>query len=354
MFSVKHYLRKDVAFQAAVETEKDLASKPTLSRFENSVDKKVIVETNELFVETFIESHIEPPEELILDFDATDDKIHGHQEFRHYHGYYREYCYLPLYVFCGEHLLSSFLRPSDIDGAAYSWGILALLVKRFRKVWPEVKIIFRADGGFCRHKIFNWCEKNNVDFIVGLGSNNVLQTKIKDTKNMVEVNFNNTKEKQRLFTEFKYAAKTWKRERKVVAKIEHNSLGANTRFVVTNLKEVKEEIYDDFYCARGNMENHLKQQKLDLFSDRTSCQKWWANQFRLLLSSCAYTLVLALKNKTLKTTELKNARCSTIRLKLFKIGAVVISNTRRIKLMLSSSFPHQNLFAQISAKLSPG
>ena len=348
------YLRKDIAMQTAVEQEGLLASKSTLSRFENSIDRKVIIEINKLLVETFIKSFTKPPKQLILDFDTTDDLIYGHQEFRHYHGYYREYCYTPLYVFCDKHLLTCFLRPSNLDGATHTWAILALLVKRLRETWPKVKIIFRADCGFCRHRIFNWCEKHDVYYIVGQPGNNVLQTKISNLKNKVAKKYNKSMEKQRMFTEFYYAAATWKRERRIIAKIEHNNLGENTRFIVTNLPNVKHEVYEDIYCARGNMENRIKQQQLDLFADRTSCHKWWPNQFRLLLSGCAYTLIIALQEITLKATELVTAQCHSIRLKLFKIGAVIIYNTRRIKFMLPSAFAYQDLFIKIGTKLCPG
>lgn len=347
------FLRKDIMLQTAVGYDKELASKSTLSRFENSIDREVIVAMNKLLVEIFIASFSKPPKELILDFDATDDVIHGHQEFRHYHGYYREYCYLPLYVFCKEHLLASFLRPSNVDAATHAWAILALLVKRLRQEWPGVKIIFRADCGFCRYRIFNWCEKNNVNYIVGLPGNNKLQILAKDIKEQVINNYNEMGEKQRQFSEFHYAAGTWSKERRVIVKAEHTMLGENTRFIVTNLDGDTQKLYDKLYCARGNMENCIKQQ-LDLFSDRTSCHRWWANQFRLMLSGYAYVLFTAMKNLALKGTELAKAQCHTIRLKILKIGAVVIRNTRKVKLLLSSSYPYQDLFQQIANKLCPG
>jgi len=347
------FLRKDIMLQTAVGYDKELASKSTLSRFENSINREVIVAMNKLLVEIFIASFSKPPKELILDFDATDDVIHGHQEFRHYHGYYREYCYLPLYVFCKEHLLASFLRPSNVDAATHAWAILALLVKRLRQEWPGVKIIFRADCGFCRYRIFNWCEKNNVNYIVGLPGNNKLQILAKDIKEQVINNYNEMGEKQRQFSEFHYAAGTWSKERRVIVKAEHTMLGENTRFIVTNLDGDTQKLYDKLYCARGNMENCIKQQ-LDLFSDRTSCHRWWANQFRLMLSGYAYVLFTAMKNLALKGTELAKAQCHTIRLKILKIGAVVIRNTRKVKLLLSSSYPYQDLFQQIANKLCPG
>ena len=346
-------LRKDVAMQTAVGNDKNLASKSTLSRFENSIERQTIVEMNKLLVEAFIDSYSNPPKELILDFDATDDKIYGNQEFRHYHGYYREYCYLPLHVFCGDKLLTSFLRPSNIDGAKYSWAILSLLVKRFRQEWPNVKITFRADCGFCRHKIFSWCERNNVDYIVGLPGNNTLQALSKNLREKVIEDYGRDKIKQRQFDEFYYSAGTWNKKRRTIVKAEYNSLGSNTRFIVTNLDGDAEQLYNDIYCARGNMENYIKQQQLELFSDRTSCPKWWANQFRVMLSGFAYTLFTTMKEICLQGTELAKAQCHTIRIKLLKIGSVVIRNTRRVKFLLSSSYPYQNLFCQISKKLCP-
>jgi hypothetical protein len=297
-------LRKDIMLQTAVGYAKELASKSTLSRFENSINREVIVAMNKLLVEIFIASFSKPPKELILDFDTTDDIIHGHQEFRHYHGYYREYCYLPLYVFCKEHLLASFLRPSNVDAATHAWAILALLVKRLRQEWPGVKIIFRADCGFCRYRIFKWCEKNNVDYIVGLPGNNKLQILAKDIKEQVINNYNETGEIQRQFSEFHYAAGTWSKERRVIVKAEHTMLGENTRFIVTNLDGDTQKLYDNVYCARGDMENRIKQQQLDLFSDRTSCHRWWANQFRLMLSGYAYVLFTAMKNLALLTLSI--------------------------------------------------
>ena len=346
-------LRSDIAMQTAVGSDKELASKSTLSRFENSIDRKSIIAMNKLLVETFINSFTNPPKELILDFDATDDKIHGHQEFRHYHGYYREYCYLPLYVFCGDKLLTSFLRPSNIDAAKYSWAILSLLVKRFREQWPNVKIIFRGDCGFCRHKMFDWCDKNNVDYIVGLPGNKRLQELAKEIKEKVIGDYDKDEIKQRQFDQFYYAAKSWSKKRRAIVKAEHTLLGENTRFIVTNLEGAPQQLYDELYCARGNMENYIKQQQLELFADRTSCHKWWANQFRVMLSSCAYVLFTTMKELLLQGTELAKAQCHTIRIKLLKIGSIVIRNTRRVKFLLSSSYPYQNLFYQIAHKLYP-
>ena len=346
-------LRKDPGFQTAINCDYDLASASTLSRFENSVSRKTIVEINKTFVETFIASFKKEPKELILDFDPTDDPIHGHQENRHYNGYYESYCYLPLYVFCGEQLLVSYLRPCNIDGAKHAWAILSLLVKRFRQKWPNVKIIFRGDSGFCRHKMLEWCDKNNVGYIVGIAKNNRLLKLSATLRTEASVLCEQTEKKQRLFREFQYAAKSWKHRKRIIIKAEHTLFGANPRFIVTNLEGDPQKIYEEIYCARGDMENRIKEQQLDLFAGRTSCHEWWANNFRLLLSSCAYVLMSGIRRIALKGTSLSKAQCGTIRLKLLKIGAIIIRNTRRIKFLLSSSYPYQDLFCKIHHKLCP-
>jgi len=346
-------LRKDPGFQTAINTDSDLASSSTLSRFENSITRKTIVEINKMFVETFISSFKKEPKELILDFDPTDDTIHGHQENRHYNGYYESYCYLPLYVFCGEQLLVSYLRPCNIDGAKHVGAILSLLVKRFRQKWPNVKIIFRGDSGFCRNKMLEWCDKNNVGYIVGTARNNRLLKLSSALRTEASLLCKETEKKQRLFGEFQYAAKSWNHEKRIIVKAEHTLLGANPRFIVTNLKGDPKHLYEKIYCARGDMENRIKEQQLDLFADRTSCSDWWANHFRLMLSSCAYVLISGMRRIVLKGTILAKAQCGTIRLKLLKIGAIIIRNTRKIKFLLSSSYPYKDLFYKIHFKLCP-
>jgi len=346
-------LRKDPGFQTAINTDSDLASSSTLSRFENSITRETIVEINKTFVETFIASFKKAPRELILDFDPTDDTIHGNQENKHYNGYYESYCYLPLYVFCGEQLLVSYLRPCNIDGAKHAWPILSLLVKRFRQKWPNVKIIFRGDSGFCRNKMLEWCDKNSVGYIVGIGKNSRLLKSSITLRTEASSLCKETEKKQRLFDEFQYAAKSWKHKKRIIVKAEHTLLGANPRFIVTNLEGDPKYLYEEIYCARGDMENRIKEQQLDLFADRTSCHEWWANHFRLMLSSCAYVLMSAIRRIALKGTSLAKAQCGTIRLKLLKIGAIIIRNTRKIKFLLSSSYPYQDLFCKIHHKLCP-
>ena len=249
-------------------------------------------------------------------------------------------------------MLASYLRPSNIDGAKHAWAITALLVKGLRKKWPDVKIIFRGDSGFCRQKMLTWFEKNNVSYIVGMPSNAVIKKLTVELVLLAENSFKETNLKQKLFSEIRYAAKTWSSERKVIVKAEHSELGDNTRYVVTNLEGTAQELYEKIYCGRGEMENRIKEQQLDLFADRTSCHNWWPNQFRVLLSSLAYILLETIRREYLQKTELAQATVGTIRLKLLKIGAVVIRNTRKIKLMFSSHYPYQSLFINLVKSLA--
>ena len=347
-------LRHDLALQTAAGRDRALASPSTLSRFENAADRAWAWRIHEVLIEGFIASHPEPPEELILDFDATDDAVHGRQEGRFFHGYYDHYCFLPLYVFCGERLLVSYLRPSKIDGARHAWAILSLLVKKLRQAWPEVRIIFRGDGGFCRHKMLGWCERHGVGYIVGLAKNTRLNGLAAPWMEAAATGFTARGIKQRLFGEFTYAAATWSTERRVIARIEHSAKGANPRYVVTNLKGDGQDLYERLYCARGDMENRIKEQQLDLFADRTSCHKWWPNQFRLLLSSLAYTLLETIRRIGLKGTDMARAQAGTIRLKLLKIGAVILRNSRRLRFHLSSACPDKALFMLVAIRLDPG
>lgn len=346
-------LRHDPALQTAVGRDVDMASAATLCRFENSVDKKSLWSLSSVLVDIFIESYKKAPEEIILDFDATDDEVHGKQEGRFFHGYYDHYFFLPLYVFSGNHLLAAYLRPSNIDGAKHSLGILALLVNRLRKEWPKTRIIVRADSGFCRWKMMRWCDNHGVDYILGLAKNAVLVKEAQPLLDEVHECFLQTGKKQKLFEETLYAAKTWDKERRVIIKAEHLEKGSNPRFVVTSLPDAPEQLYTR-YCARGEMENRIKEQQLCLFADRTSCSKWLPNQFRVLLSALAYTLINAIRDKALVGTELARARCDTIRLKILKIGAAIIKNTRRITLMLSGACPYKELFRLAASRLHAG
>ena len=347
-------LRFDLALQTAAGRDRALASPSTLSRFENAAGRAWAWRVHEVLVAGFIASFDAPPEELILDFDATGDAVHGKQEGRFFHGYYDHYCFLPLYVFCGERLLVSYLRPSKIDGAKHAWAILVLLVKKLRQAWPGVRIVFRGDGGFCRHKMLGWCERHGVGYIVGLAKNKRLNRLAASWMETAEKGFAASGVKQRLFGEFTYAAGTWKRTRRVIARIEHGPKGANPRYIVTNLEGGAQELYEKLYCARGDMENRIKEQQLDLFADRTSCHKWWPNQFRLLLSSLAYTLLETIRRIGLAGTDMARAQAGTIRLKLLKIGAVILRNSRRVRFHLSSACPNKALFMRTAERLDPG
>ena len=347
-------LRQDVALQTAVERDQWLASASTLCRFENRADRETAWRLHEVLLDQFIASFKRAPKKLILDFDATDDPVHGEQDGRFFHGYYRHYCFLPLYVFCGHQLLVSYLRPSNIDGAKHGWAILSLLVKRLRQVWPKVRIIFRGDGGFCRWKMLRWCDHHEVGYIIGLAKNKRLNRLTASLQDEAAACFAATGHKVRWFTDFQYAARSWDGARRVIAKIEHSQHGVNPRYVVTNLEGDAKQLYDKLYCTRGDMENRIKENQLDMFGDRTSCQHWWPNQFRLLLASLAYTLIEAIRRIALKGTELANAYVGTIRLKLFKIGAVILKNTRRIRFLLASGCPYKELYFLAANRLAPG
>jgi hypothetical protein len=331
-------LRNDPAIQLFAgnlpEDTAPLASPSTLCRIENRITRDELVAMNRLFVEWYIESFETPPEEIILDFDATNDPVHGEQMNRFFHGYYDEYCFLPLYVFSCEQMLCAYLRPSDIDAAKHAWAILALITKRLRQVWPNVRIVFRGDSGFCRWKMLRWCEKNRVNYIVGIGKNPRLEEESESWRDAAETQYILTDQKQRLFGEFLYAAKTWDRPRRIIVKAEHTRLGANTRYVVTDLDGRPQKTYDEIYCARGEMENRIKEQQLMLFADRTSCHDFLANQFRLMLSSFAYVLLETLRRTALAATPLAHAQVSTIRVTLLKIAARVTISARRILLSL--------------------
>jgi len=346
-------LRLDLAIQTALGRTQELASSSTLCRWENRADREAAWRMHEVIVEQFIASYKRVPKKLILDFDATDDAVHGKQEGRFFHGYYDHYCFLPLYVFCGNQLLVSYLRPSKIDGAKHAWAILALLVKRLRQAWPQVQIIFRGDSGFCRWRMLSWCERHNVGYIVGIAKSKRLNALTAQLQRDAQDGYAEFGTKVRWFSDIHYAAGSWDRKRRVIAKIEHTDKGSNPRYVVTNLNGDGKALYEKLYCARGEMENRIKEQQLDLFADRTSCHRWWPNQFRLLLSSLAYMLLEAIRRLALKGTELANAYVGTLRLKLLKIGAVILHNTRRIRFLLSSAYPHQRLFLQAAARLAP-
>lgn len=341
---------------------KALAGKSTLNRLEltpvgankNSRYKKITVDrhaVDELFTGVFLDSHSHAPSEIILDLDATDDPLHGHQAGRFFHGYYKNYCYLPLYIFCGEHLLCARLRPSDIDACAGSVKELERIVSAIRIRWPDTRIIIRGDSGFCREHIMAWCELNNVDYVLGLAKNERLKREIAAELEQAKTLFDQTGQSARMFKDFEYQTlKSWSRSRRVVGKAEYLEKGENPRFVVTSLSPERTDartLYEQLYCARGDMDNRIKEQQLWLFADRTSCATMRANQLRLWFSSVAYTLMQALRRLGLKGTKLAKAQCGTIRLKLLKIGAQVRVTVRKVWVSLSESYPYQQLFRQV-------
>jgi Transposase DDE domain group 1 len=345
---------------------KPLAGKSTLNRLEltpahadaKSRYKKIVARPREIaawFVEAFLQLHPQPPEEIVLDLDATDDPIHGHQQGRFFHGYYDCYCYLPLYIFCGEHLLLAKLRPANLDASAGSVKQTAWIVAQIRERWPDVRIVLRGDSGFCREGLMRWCEENRVDYVFGLAKNARLKKILGRELHEAQQQFQATRQPTRLFKDFTYRTrKSWSRERRVVGKAEHLAPGANPRFVVTSLAAERFDaraLYEDLYCARGEMENRIKEQQLFLFADRTSCQTMRANQLRLWLSSAAYVLLQILRQHGLKDTPLAQARCDTIRLKLLKIGAVIRVSVRRVWFSLAQSCPYQAVFRQVFKNL---
>jgi hypothetical protein len=362
----------------AQDRGKALAGKSTLNRLELTAPdyegsprqkesgkpetKKIGVDPESidaLLVDLFLDAHQQAPEQITLDLDATDDIVYGKQEGRFYHGYYHDYCYLPLYVFCGEHLLCARLRMSNIDAAADSVEELMPIVARIRERWPAVKIILRGDGGFCRENLMAWCERGGLDFIMGLPQNARLKKQIEPQMAQAQKQYEETKAPVRVFTEFLYATKdTWSRERRVIAKAEHLDKGANPRFVVTSLSAEQmaaQELYEKHYCARGECpENRIKEQQLDLFADRTSTGKMWSNQLRLYFSSIAYVLLQTLRRTALAGTELEKAQCGTIRLKLLKIGAQIRVTVRKVWVSLCSGYPNAALFTSVLARLESG
>jgi hypothetical protein len=347
------YLRHDPLWQALAEydPEQPLASAPTLCRLENRAGRAALARMAAALVEQFIASHDRPPECLVLDFDATDDPVHGQQEGRFFHGYYDSYCFLPLYIFCGDRLLVAYLRPSNIDAALHARAILKLLVRRLRQAWPDVRIIVRGDSGFCRWRLMRWCDSNGVGYILGLARNSRLQGLAAPLMHEAAARWEATGQPQRRFGTFAYAAGPWDRARRVIVKAEHNAGGDNPRFVVTNLPGDPQGLYDEVYCARGEMENRIKEQQLMLFADRTSCHKFLANQFRLLLSAAAYVLVEAVRRLGLAGTELARAQVGTIRLRLLKVAGLVQVSVRRVYVRLASGFPLRELFGAVLRRL---
>jgi hypothetical protein len=341
-----------------------LAGKSTLNRLELSREEPTryhkisydAAAVEGLFVDLFLDAYAAPPPQITLDLDATDDPLHGHQEARFFHGYYDTYCYLPLYVFCGRHLLAAKLRPANIDASAGSVEEIARIVAHIRARWPKVRILLRADSGFAREALMAWCEHNGVDFLFGLAQNSRRVGEIEAELAAAQEQNQRTAKPARRFKDFVWQTRnSWSRERRVVAKAEWTEGKANPRFLVTSLRREEHEarhLYEKVYCARGEMENRIKECQLDLYADRTSAHTMRANQLRLWFASIAYVLICALRRIGLAHTQFARASCGTIRLKLLKIGALVRTSVRRIKLAMPAAFPHQAEYRAAYAALT--
>jgi hypothetical protein len=324
------------------------------SRYQKIVARPEAIER--LFVDLFLQAHRQPPTQIILDLDATDDPLHGHQEGRFFHGYYKEFCYLPLYVFCGEYLLVAKLRTADNDASYGTVAELQRIIPHIRAAWPRVRILLRADSGFCREEIMAWCEANDVDYLFGLAKNSRLVEALEPALADAHARYLQTGVAARVFVDFVYQTReSWGRARRVVGKAEYLPKGPNPRFVVTSLPAAQREaraLYEEDYCARGDMENRIKEQQLMLFADRTSTAWLRSNQLRLWFSSAAYVLVQALRRLGLTGTPFAQAQCGSIRLWLFKVGALVRVTVRKVWVSLSSACPYRDIFVHVYQKLS--
>jgi hypothetical protein len=338
---------------------KALAGKSTLNRLEFIPEigadtnryKKISLDQDkveEFLIEVFLDGYQEPQKEIVLDLDETDDPVHGNQEGRFFHGYYSCYCYLPLYIFCGDHLLYAKLRPSNIDASEGSVEAIEMIVDRIRQVWPDVRIIVRGDSGFCREGLMSFCERNGIDYILGIAKNARLERMIASQMEHARRKYLRTGKAARSFRNFRYRTlNTWSRKRRVVGKAEYLAKGANPRFVVTSLSREEyptRSLYEDLYCTRGEMENRIKEQQADLFADRTSTSSLRSNQLRLWFSCVAYTMMSELRRLALQGTDPARAYCGTIRGKLFKIGALITMTVRKIWVKFAEGYPYVALF----------
>lgn len=346
-------LRQDPLMQTAVGTTAELASSPTLSRLEARASRGDVVALNRVLVEQFIASRSKAPEELVLDVDASDIPLHGEQEKAEFHAYYDHYCYLPLYVFAGQAMLACVLRRSRIDGAKHVSAVIKLLVTRLRQAWPSVRIVVRGDSGFCRQRLIRWCERRGIGYVIGVARNARLHRIVAEWEGLLKVEYAKTGVKQRQVREFVYAADSWERERRIVTRLEFGAQGNNPRFVVTNLDLAAEALYDDLYCQRGEAENRIKETQLDLFGTRASSHRFLSNWLRVMFAALAYTLMQRLRAIALAGTDLARATAATIRVKLLKIGAAVIRNTRRVRILFASHHPMRDTFLIAAQALAP-
>ena len=354
------HLRHDPLWQAAtdhpeVDGSAALASPPTLCRLENRITRRDLIRIAAVLVEQFVASFDAPPTELTLDIDATDDPIHGQQEQHFFHGYYDAYCFLPLYVTCGSRLLVAYLRPANIGADHHARAIIKLLVTRLRQAWPAVKLLIRGDSGFCRWRLMRWCDSHDVRYLFGLARNAVLERESKEWLDWVSEAHRLDGQSHRFFGTLSYAAKSWGRHRRVIVKAEHLCGGdggkSNPRYVVTNLAGEARTLYEEVYCARGDSENRIKEQQLGLFADRTSCHAFPANTFRVLMAAAAYVLVEHIRRTALVGTELEKAEVGTIRRRLFRVAALVVTSVRRLVVRLARSYVWQALFARVARQL---
>lgn len=341
-----------------------VAGKSTLNRLELSRQQPTRyhrIACDEAAIEAlpvtlFLEAHKRPPKQIILDLDATDDPLHGHQEGRFFQGYYDCYCYLPLYIFCGRHLLAAKLRRSNIDGSAGSIEEVERILRQIRDRWPYIRILLRADSGFARETLMAWCEQNRVDYVFGLARNERLVAVIEQEFVAAQAASEKSGQPARRFKDFQWSTiDSWSRRRRVVAKAEWTQGEANPRFIVTSLKRAEaaaRHLYEDIYCARGDMENRIKECQLDLYADRTSAATMGANQLRLWFASMAYVLICALRRIGLANTVFANATCGTIRLKLLKIGALIRISVRRVRIAMASACPAADEWAGAARRLA--
>ncbi len=354
------FLRHDPLWQAAtdhpdVDGSAALASPPTLCRLENRITRRDLVRLAAVLVEQFVASFDAPPAELTLDIDATDDPIHGQQEQHFFHGYYDAYCFLPLYVTCGSRLLVAYLRPANIGADHHARAIIKLLVTRLRQAWPAVNILIRGDSGFGRWRLMRWCDSHDVRYLFGLARNAVLERESQEWLGWVAEAHRLDGQSHRFFGTLSYAAASWDRPRRVIVKAEHLRGGdagkSNPRYVVTNLAGDAQTLYEEVYCARGDMENRIKEQQLGLFADRTSCHAFLANTFRVLMAAAAYVLVEHIRRTALVGTELEKAEVGTIRRRLFRVAALVVTSVRRLVVRLARSYVWQALFVRVARQL---
>jgi Transposase DDE domain group 1 len=360
-------LREDpllMLLAGSADAESPLAGKSTLNRLELAGEageedryKKVHYDAeaiDTLLVDVFLQAHQEPPQQIVIDLDTTDLPLHGHQEQRFFHGFYNHYCYLPLYIICGEHLLGVRLRPANLDASAGALAEVERIIRQIRQSWPEVKIILRADSGFCRESLMSWCEANQIDYVLGFARNERLRRIIDVPMQQAAALYRESGQAARLFTEFAYQTNSsWSRSRRVVAKAEQIEGKENPRYVVTSLEAVNwpaRKLYEELYCARGDMENRIKEQYC-LFAGRVSAATMRANQLRLYLSAAAYLLMSAFRRLALSGTVWARVQCETIRLQLLRIGAQVRITARKVWISIASSYPHWRVFAQAYEQL---